>query len=135
VKAPSNLDLVRSIYADWERGDFSPTEWAHPEIEFVIADGPYLGSWTGLTGMAEATRSQLGAWEDLGFQAADYRELDGERVLVLIHFSGRGRTSGLDLRQIRAEGAHLFHVHGGKVTRLVHYLDRDHALADLGLSE
>src|SRR5438094_6183849 len=60
-----NLDLVRSICAPWERGDFSRAEWAHPEIEFVTADGLTPGSCRGPAAMAETFASgNLSAWED-----------------------------------------------------------------------
>jgi ketosteroid isomerase-like protein len=36
---------------------------------------------------------------------------------------------------MRAQGAHLFHIDGGRVTRLVNYIDRKRALADLGLAQ
>ena len=129
----ANLELVRSIYAAWERGDFSSAEWAHPEIEFVRADGPSPGSWTGLAGMAEAWRDWLSAWEGACVVADGYRELDQSRVLVLARFTGRGKTSGLGLEEMWAKGASLFHVRDGKVTRFVGYLDRDRAFADLGI--
>src|SRR2546425_3783877 len=128
-----NLNLVRSIYAAWERGDYSSSEWAHPEIEVVIPDGPSPGSWTGLAGLAEGWRDFLSAWEDFRVEAQEYRELDNERVLVLDNFSGRGKTSGLELGEIRSKGLRLFHVRDGKVTKLVRYLERERALADLGL--
>ena len=82
--APANLGLVRSIRAAWDRGDFSSAEWAHPEIEFVLADGPAPGTWSGLDGMPEGMRDLLSAWERLHIEADDYRELDGEHVLVLV---------------------------------------------------
>ena len=76
----------------------------------------------------------FGASEDLHVEADEYRELDDERVLVLVHASGRGksewnRVGGDDGRRApiprpRRQG-----------DRLVIYLDRDRALADLGLKE
>jgi ketosteroid isomerase-like protein len=128
-----NVEVVRSLYAAWERGDFSSAEWAHPDIEFVIGDGPSAGSWTGLAGMAEGFREFIRDWEGWRAEAQEYLDLDHERVLVLNRVSGRGKVSGLELRQLMG-GASLYHVRSGKVTRLVVYLDRDHALADLGLS-
>ncbi len=130
----ANLKFVRSIYAASEGGDFSSTAWAHPEIEFVIADGPSPGSWTGVAGMAESFRSYLIGWKDFRTQADEYRELDDQRVLVLTRITARGKAGGLVAGQMRAKGATLYHISGDKVTRLVYYWDRDRALADLGLS-
>jgi ketosteroid isomerase-like protein len=131
----ANLDLVRSILAAWECGDYSSAEWAHPEIEFVAADGPTPGSWTGVAAMAEAWREALSAFEELRAEVDEYRALDDERVLVLMRFSGRGKTSGLEVGQLQMKGANLFQVRDGKVTRLVTYWDRERAFADLGLEE
>jgi hypothetical protein len=77
-----DLDLVRSIYAAWERGDWSSDEWADADIAFVIAGGPEPGSYTGVPAMAHAWHVFLSAWEDLCTEADEFRELDGERVLV-----------------------------------------------------
>ena len=131
-----NVEIVRAIYVPWGRGDFSSAEWAHPEIEFTIADGPTRGSWTGLDGMAEAYQAEwLSAWEEFRVEPEKFRELDDERVLVLSHFSGQGKTSGLDVEQMVTKGAELFEVRGGKVTRLVIWAERGDAIAELGLSE
>ena len=133
----ANLDLVRSIYADWERGDFGKAEWADAEIEYVFAGGPEPGKWTGRAAMARAAgaNAALSTWYDTRGQVEDLRELDGERVLALDRWTGRGKASGLDLRQSPLLCAHLFIIRDGKVTHLTAYPERDRALTDLGLEE
>jgi ketosteroid isomerase-like protein len=131
----ANVELVRSIFEAWERGDFSSVEWAHPDIEFVIADGPSVGSWTGLAGMAEGFREAiLSPVEQYRTEAEEYREIDDARVLVLNHAAGRFKTSGIELEEMPTKGATVFRVREGRVTKLVLYADRERALADLGLA-
>ena len=137
--ASSNVALVRSIYADWERGDYSSAHWADTEIEYTVDDfGPLVAqTWTGLTGMAEGARSIIDVFDLARIEADEYRELDAERVLVLDRRSGTLKQSGIAFGASTAlpmVGAHLFHIANGKVTRLVMYSRRDRALAELGLA-
>ena len=131
--ASANVELVRSIYAAWERGDWRSSDWAHPEIEYMLVGGPAPGRWTGRAGLAEAARAILPAFAEYRVEAEEYIDLDDERVLVFNRISGRGKRSGLDLGQTQAKTAHVFRVRDSQVTRLVAYWDRERALADLGL--
>ena len=130
-----NVEVVRALCAPWERGDYSSVEWADPEIEYVVVDGPVPGSWTGLAGLEEGWRSWLGAWEEWRTKAEEFRDLDDERVLVLLYASGRGKTSGLDVGQMRTKVANVFHIRDGRVTKIVVYFDRTAALEAVGLRE
>ena len=126
----ANLDLVRSIFSAIERGDYANAEWADPGIEYVIVGGPEPGTVRGRAGLAEAMRTIFREVEDLRSEAEEYRELDGDRVLVLTRIFGQGKLSGVP---VSARNAEVFEVHEGKVTRVVVYYERDRALADLGL--
>jgi ketosteroid isomerase-like protein len=106
--------------------------WAHPEIEFVVVDGPSPGGLTGVPAVEQNWRVFQETWDDYRITAEDYRELDAERVLVLVTLSGRGKASGLEMRQ---DGANIFTLREGRVVALTIYWDRERALADLGLAE
>ena len=54
-------------------------------------------------------------------------------MLVLGHYTGRGKRSGIDVRTLGRDAV-LFHVHRGRVTKLVLYANRGDAFADLGLT-
>jgi hypothetical protein len=132
-----NLNLVRSLYRDhFERGEFfGPAEWAHPEIECVLVDGPAPDSGSGLAGMARVWKGFLAAYEDFSAHVEEYREIDARRILVRLQFSGRGRASGLEIGSMSIRNASVYDIDGGLVRRLALYWDRDRAFADLGLEE
>jgi ketosteroid isomerase-like protein len=129
----ASLNLVRSIVADWPRGDFSSTYWAAADIVWVCPDGPEPGESSGLKDTGEGWRQWLSPWEGFRVEPAPFRQLGDQQVLVLVTFSGRGKSSGLEVGQATQGGAGIFRVREGKVASSVDYWDRDRALADLGL--
>ena len=132
--ASPTVDLVRSLFMAWARGDWSSVEWAHPQIEFAIADGPSPGTWAGVSGMADGFRQVMNAWQGYSSAAEEFVLLDEERVLVLHRLSGRGKVSGLELGRVQPKAAGIFQVRDGKVVSIVPYYSRERALADLGLT-
>jgi hypothetical protein len=97
----------------------------------VLADGPTPGEWHGVAAMGAAWGETISAFDDLHVEAEEIRPIDDERVLVLTHNTGRGKTSGVELGEMATRGANLFTIREGKVTRLALYFDRDRALAEL----
>ena len=130
-----NVELVRSISAAHERGDYGSAEWAHPDIEYVIVGGLTQGSWRGRAAMAKAAGDLFSVWDEHRTVVEEVRPLDGERVLMLGYTTGRGKTSGVELDAAQRQVAALYQVRDGKVIRHVIYMDRADALADLGLAE
>jgi ketosteroid isomerase-like protein len=128
-----NSDLIRSIYARWERGDFSSVGWADAAIEFSFLDGPEPGRWIGIEQMAAAWRRVLGDFEGFRTEGARYEELEDGRILALTRFRGRAKHSGFDLSSMPSDQAAIFDIRDGKVTRIELCWDAGRVLADLGL--
>ncbi len=128
--ASENLDLVRSIFADWERGDFRRVRWAAPDIELVRPESLDAGELKGLGSTKRGWREGLNEWEGSQAQADEFRELDAGRVLAPGRMSGRGKISGA---VGDTEIVNLFYIQNHKVTRLVLYSSRERAFADLDL--
>src|SRR5205809_211760 len=109
-----NLDLVLSIYQGWNRGDYSSATWADRDIEWAFVDWIGLGGGKGIDELRRTWLEFLRTWEEFHNEARNYRELDAERVLVLTHFWGRGKGSGLELGQTGTNGASLFFIRQGR---------------------
>jgi ketosteroid isomerase-like protein len=116
VTESANVELVRSIYAAWERSDFSQTEWAHPEIEYVqTGQGPQgLLRRRGLARMADAWRDWLSGWEDFRTEAEDVAAVHegievAPRELVAELAVGQDRGAHAELSELEDAG----HAEGG----------------------
>jgi ketosteroid isomerase-like protein len=114
----ANRLVVEAVYDAWGRGDFSPTQWFGPDIEFVPGDGSAVHH--GIDALRREWGDWLRSWQDFRVEMVEV-EQSGDRVMVFSRFHGRGRSSGIDVEGM--QGASLFTVRDGKVTRLELFLD------------
>jgi ketosteroid isomerase-like protein len=133
-----NVDLVRGMYREWERGQFgaNPEVW-DPDVRYrrVMDDSTegvgLSGEWDGIAGLVTGVRLWLDAWADLRVKGEDFLDA-GDKVVALTHQTGRARSSGLALDQRMAD---VWEIRDGKVVAFHSYWRRDDALEAVGLSE
>jgi ketosteroid isomerase-like protein len=124
-----NVEIVRSIYAAWAKGDFSSVEWADVDIEFGM---PGEAPCRGVEAMGRRWGDFLKSWEGVATVPEAFRD-EGDRVLVLHEFRGQGKRSGIPAADF--SGACVFTLKEGKVVRLRLYAHRSEALDAVGLRE
>jgi ketosteroid isomerase-like protein len=126
-----DVELLRELYAEWERGDFSREIFAD---EIVSQNRGFVDMDSGQRGLDEVVavqRAWLQQWErPFRVEAEEFLEA-GDVVVVLIRWVGRGKGSGAE---VESEGAHVWEIRDGKAVRWDVYRDRGEALAYAGLA-
>jgi ketosteroid isomerase-like protein len=110
----SNVDLVRSIYAAWARGDFGSLEWADPEIEYVNPPGAIEpGTRRGAAAFSRAVERVFEGWETWDMEPERLGAF-GDQVAVTVRYRARGRGSGVE---VEGRESALWAVRDGRVVR------------------
>ena len=124
-----NVEIVRKAVEAYARGDLD-TALTHADPDIVwnpVEEAATQGH--------DAIRANLERWETdfEDFQATPEEYIDaGDQVLVTIHWSGRGRGSGL---QVDIRTYMVFTLRDGKTIRMDEFTERSEAFEAAGLSE
>lgn len=126
---------VRAVYESWSQGDFrAAVNLLDPQVIIVL--GPQFGyaetkTYLGPESIAAYTRDLLETWPNFRMEAEEI-VVAGDSVLVHVHQTGAGSTSGVptELRYFT-----LWSFRAEKVIRIESFRERAEALDAAGLSE
>jgi ketosteroid isomerase-like protein len=137
-----NVEIVRKAFDNanaFMRGELSSdalAELADPHIEYhwhderTMPDQPQqLRGFPEFVGHGEQYRS---AWVEVALEPLEFIEAPGDRVLVCIRQSGRGRESGVP---IEIHFFHLYAIRDGRISKIDLFRHRTDALEAAGLQE
>jgi ketosteroid isomerase-like protein len=133
--AQEDVEIVRQGYEALNRGDVEAVlAMCEPAIECRLPEGGLsAGTLRGREALHEFLQSYIEAFES--FQLAPEEILDaGNRVLVFLRLSGRGRGSGL---AVEVRPTHVWTMRDGKAIRVEAFTEseREAALKAAGLPD
>ena len=128
-----NVEVVRRVYADWERGQWAASaDLFDPGLEVVFSASafPDAGTYRGGRETLDAWGRWLDAWEEFSLELEDVIEA-GEEIVALQRLRGRGKESGVT---VDSDVGVIFTCDHGVIRRMV-FCDRQEALEAAGLRE
>jgi len=134
-----NGAIVRSIYVDWQRGDFSlmdrESEWRdvfEPDFEWhTRADLPDAGVRKRYEGIVRLRDEWVDAFDDMHIDLGELIDA-GDHVVAVTRLCGCLRGSG---HELDVEETQVWRMRGGRATEVRAYLTRSEALNAVGLAE
>jgi ketosteroid isomerase-like protein len=127
----AEIDLVRRIYADWGKGDYSNADYLHPEFELAFAPG-FLdeGVFKGQSEAWRGWRDWLEQWETWTYEVRRFLDLGDGRVAVFIDMRAVAKTTGMELN---LNTGNLVEIEDSLARRVRLYARADDMLRELGL--
>jgi ketosteroid isomerase-like protein len=121
-----NVEIVRSFYDQWARGDFpGPIELMDPEIEYVNPAGAVEPRTRhGLDAFTKAVEKIFEGWEAWEMEPEQFTPV-GDQVAVVVGYRARGRGSGVE---VEGRESALWTLRDGKVVRYAWFHEPGDAL-------
>jgi ketosteroid isomerase-like protein len=129
-----NVEVVRAIFEEWARGNFSASQALLADDVVVSWEEPPTGNVVchGREEVAQRFRAFLEQWEDFRAKSEEFIPLDDENVLVVARQRGTGKQSGVEIDSL----AHIvWTLRDGNIAGVHWYFERDKALEAAGLPE
>jgi ketosteroid isomerase-like protein len=124
----ANVDIVRKLFEDYRRGDYDEAiACLAPDV--VYETGQELAA-SGPAAVRAMWERWDGAWVGLETVPEEYIDA-GERVVVAVRYTGRGRGSGIELEDLLFD---VYTLRDGKCVHKAEFRDRSEALAAAGLN-
>jgi ketosteroid isomerase-like protein len=115
----SNVEIVRSLYAKWGRGETALDRMSEEVVWDFSRRQVEPEIYRGREGVRRFARQLFEAWSELRQEPSEFIGV-GDRVLVPLAVKGLGRASGLEVDE---RIAHLWTVHDGRVDALEYFGD------------
>src|SRR2546426_587364 len=121
-----NVDAVRGLFAALDSQDW---EAALGLFDAEVEWSPTEGTYRGLEGVVSSLAEWLEPWEEHHIEAEEFTEVE-DRVLAVIHLTGRGVGSHMEIDQRFFQ---VYTVRNGKIIRMVEFVTRAGAFEAAGL--